>query len=1095
MNPPSRLFFSPVGPAASAALRAYVRAVQGTDPLAPVTVVGPSTYANLSLRRELGRAGFANVGFMALPRLADLLGGPLLAARGRHPLAPIIESRALRQAVSQTPGPLNQNGYHPATHQTLKRAIRDLAQLAPEQKAAWQQGGSELSRQTLQIDAAFRELTKDYYNQSDDLARAAAEAVRQDSRGNALTDLGFILFFQLRRVTPGQRELIEALAAADRCAVFLPLVGDPDADRPAQELAAQLANAFGKAETAPIAPDNENVSAAAAAAAPPATRLLIAQDAAQEIRWVIRSLFRQLADGVPLRRIAILYRQAFPYGALIPEELALAGLPMAGPDPAPLSQTAGGRALTGLLDLAQGIREGNGRELPREEVAAWLTSCPLRFPGGLPQDFNPSQWDSLSKRAGIIRGLTQWQDKLRRFANDRRRDAARWAAQTEVSDAKADLMAAESHAADQLAGFITGLAAALTPPAEGSSWAAFSQWAGAILERYGPPAAALSDAELENLNRIREMVGSLAELDPLESGGGIDFAVFRQTLEEHLTATPGHLGAMGQGVFVGPVAAAAGMAFDAVHLVGLVEGAFPPPLRESPLLPESETPAAAGTDWRPSRAERLAEERHNFLTALAAAGTLQTLSYPIADAGGQRENYPSRWFLEQATRLAGMPVRSSTLKSISSRPWLTRIGSPEQDFATQQDLAAADGPDYDLANLWQWRERGGNIRQHPLAATGILAGALQAARGRYSPHFSEWNGNLSAAAGGPELAGGLSGQVLSPTGLERWATCPFSYFLGQQLRLSAQDRPEDLYTISPLEQGSLVHDILEKFIRQARENHTLPPPGQEWRDTDKAALREIAEKAFQAAAGRGITGRPLLWRMAQADIMDDLMVFLEKDAELRANFGVSPAREEAGFGIAGDTAESWAAAAYSLPDGSEIRFRGVIDRVDLSPDGKAALVLDYKSGSPSRYAALGQDAIDRGKRLQLSIYSLAARQALGAEVAVRAAYWFVSSRGGFQWLPAEPVSIDDPAARERFDQGIAAIAAGIRGGVFPANPGPWEYNPILGKANGNNCHYCDFDALCPARRANLWQNLKDRRENKAALAAYLQLAEPEETAE
>ena len=1094
MNSQSRLFFSPVGPAAAAALRAYVRAVQGTDPLAPVTVVGPSTYANLSLRRDLGRAGFANVGFMALPRLADLLGGPLLAARGRRPLAPIIESRALRQAVSQTPGPLNQNGYHPATHQTLKRAIRDLAQLAPEQKAAWQQGGSELSRQTLQIDAAFRELTKDYYNQSDDLARAAAEAVRQDSRGNALTDLGFILFFQLRRVTPGQRELIEALAAANRCAVFLPLVGDHEADAPTQELAALLTGALGPAETAPAAPEDEKASPAAAA--PPATRLLIAQDAAQEIRWVIRSLFRQLAAGVPLRRLAILYRQAFPYGALIPEELALAGLPMAGPDPAPLSQTAAGRALTGLLALAQGIREGNGRELPREEVAAWLTSCPLRFPGGLPQDFNPSQWDSISKQAGIIRGLAQWQDKLRRFVFDRDQNAARWAAQTEVSDAKADLMAAESHAAQQLAAFITGLAVALTPPAEGSSWALFSHWAGDVLERYGPPAAALSDAELENLKRIREMVGSLAELDPLESGGGIDFAVFRQTLEEHLTATPGHLGAMGQGVFVGPVSAAAGMAFDAVHLVGLVEGAFPPPLRELPLLPESETPAAvAGTDWRPSRAERLAEERHNFLTALAAAETLQTLSYPIADAGGQRENYPSRWFLEQATRLEGTPVRSSTLKSIGSRAWLTRIGSPEQDFATQRDLAAADGQDYDLASLWQWRERRGNIRHHPLAATGILVGALQAARGRYNPQFSEWNGNLSEAAGGPELAGGLSGQVLSPTGLERWATCPFSYFLGQQLRLSAQDRPEDLYSISPLEQGSLVHDILEKFIRQARENHTLPPPGQEWRDTDKAALREIAEKAFQAAEGRGITGRPLLWRMAQADIMDDLMVFLEKDAELRAKFGASPALEEARFGIGGDPAESWAAAAYLLPDGSEIRFRGVIDRVDLSPDGRAALVLDYKSGGITRYAAMGQDTIDRGKRLQLSIYSLAARQALGPEVAVRAAYWFVSSRGGFQWLPEEPVSIDDPAARERFDQGIAAIAAGIRGGVFPANPGPWEYNPILGKANGSNCHYCDFDALCPARRTNLWQNLKGRRENKAALAAYLQLAEPEEIGE
>ena len=53
MPPSARLLFCPAGPAAAAAWRDYICSVQGADPWAPVTVVGPSPYANLALRREL----------------------------------------------------------------------------------------------------------------------------------------------------------------------------------------------------------------------------------------------------------------------------------------------------------------------------------------------------------------------------------------------------------------------------------------------------------------------------------------------------------------------------------------------------------------------------------------------------------------------------------------------------------------------------------------------------------------------------------------------------------------------------------------------------------------------------------------------------------------------------------------------------------------------------------------------------------------------------------------------------------------------------------------------------------------------------------
>ena len=75
--------------------------------------------------------------------------------------------------------------------------------------------------------------------------------------------------------------------------------------------------------------------------------------------------------------------------------------------------------------------------------------------------------------------------------------------------------------------------------------------------------------------------------------------------------------------------------------------------------------------------------------------------------------------------------------------------------------------------------------------------------------------------------------------------------------------------------------------------------------------------------------------------------------------------------------DSWPAAAFELDDGTVIRFRGVIDRVDVGEGGAPVLVLDYKTGSAWSYRNLANDPIDRGQRLQLGVYSLAALGAIG----------------------------------------------------------------------------------------------------------------------
>ena len=151
----------------------------------------------------------------------------------------------------------------------------------------------------------------------------------------------------------------------------------------------------------------------------------------------------------------------------------------------------------------------------------------------------------------------------------------------------------------------------------------------------------------------------------------------------------------------------------------------------------------------------------------------------------------------------------------------------------------------------------------------------------------------------------------------------------------------------------------------------------------------------------------------------------------------------------------------------EVSFRGKIDRVDADSSSERALVLDYKTGGSYSYRNLKDDPIDRGQRLQLAIYSLAARRALGEHADVSAAYWFVTSGGKFELVPAQPVNIESEGVMERFSEGISTIVGGIRQGLFPANPGPGDPNSSNNRQT--NCRFCDFKTLCPSRRDVQWQ--------------------------
>ena len=99
----------------------------------------------------------------------------------------------------------------------------------------------------------------------------------------------------------------------------------------------------------------------------------------------------------------------------------------------------------------------------------------------------------------------------------------------------------------------------------------------------------------------------------------------------------------------------------------------------------------------------------------------------------------------------------------------------------------------------------------------------------------------------------------------------------------------------------------------------------------------------------------------------------------RCRAALSPTQHEAAFGLCGQPE-------LVVREGDDsFRLRGFIDRVDRAADGRVR-VIDYKTAGPGPFS---RKAVAEGKKLQLPLYALAARDALGLGEPVEGFYWHV----------------------------------------------------------------------------------------------------------
>jgi ATP-dependent helicase/nuclease subunit B len=248
----------------------------------------------------------------------------------------------------------------------------------------------------------------------------------------------------------------------------------------------------------------------------------------------------------------------------------------------------------------------------------------------------------------------------------------------------------------------------------------------------------------------------------------------------------------------------------------------------------------------------------------------------------------------------------------------------------------------------------------------------------------------------PDTATALHGPVLrsSVSALERFAACPFRFFIAHSLRAEERRR----FEVDARERGSFQHEVLARFHQE------LVDAKMRWRDLSPADARTRIRHAAESVAHSYRDG---LFRsspesaFAARALSVALEDFIEITVRWMATYRLDPVLVELPFGIRDRPLPPWT---IELTDGRRLEFRGKIDRIDLArPDPASApwvVVIDYKS-SPRAFDPL---LLEHGVQLQLPAYLAAVssipdiRRLLGAGELTPAGVFYVSLRG--QYAPA-----------------------------------------------------------------------------------------------
>jgi ATP-dependent helicase/nuclease subunit B len=1089
-----RILFGPFQPDLEDGLLAAVEEVRAREPVASILLLVGSNLIGLSLSRMLARrlGGVAGVRVMTFLDLARAAASASVARAGLRVVTPAAETLLARRLAASLP----EEAFFKRIAATAGFEDALLATFTDLEEGGL--AGSDLRASFSARNRKIRELADLHERYARDLRERrlmtrsgllhlaaadleAAVAARRRDPGAPIPGLhgepAAFFVYGLYDFTPLQERLVVALSSLLPATVFFPW-----RDGPAFEFARDardrlLAIGFVPSRPPPApspAPRAIDRIRARLFAAPPgggptgdddgndaSVRIIAAPGEPREALEIARTVAGLAREGLSFEEIAVVYRGGDDYPPLLLETLSRLGVPTFAPRGGSIRSSRAARAASLLLEIRAG-------DFERGKVIEFLTladppagSGDPGAEGGDQEASHAADWDLLSRLAGIVSGREPWIGRLDRLVSRlERRATAREADPGGPADAR---LVDEARRFSRLfARFARALDAI---PSEGP-WSDLAGAVSRILRDFLRPSP--------GREMVLEIVSGLGALGAIEERTTL--ADLRRLLEDELARVSDSGGSFERGhLFLGDALAVRGLPFRAVIVAGMAEQAFPVPARQDPILLDEErerfNESIPGRRCRlPLKHLRVLEERLLFALACDSAGQRLVLTYPRIDPATARERLPSPFLLRVVEAITGRPCDYAGLQEF---PWLTRIRVAE--LFPQDSRPPVLDREFDLRAVAEGIGRSDPALALlpagvPGAAPFLLRG-LRFERRRSLLSFTEVDGRLTS----PEALAilrrshALGEQPLSATRLEEYLTCPYKYFCERVLGLQPLDDPEAIDQLSPLERGTLLHEVLQEFLvrlRQAADRPLRPS------DRDRATrdLLAIFDRRFERLEARGLAGPALSRRIQRRALRADLRRWLDLEIEeaerqggdglrprhFEVRFGMEPSLGKTDPGLPDDPLSSRQPVRLADREGGDLLLKGRIDRIDLSADRRRARVIDYKSGRLDRYR---DDDLGSGTSLQLPVYILAAESLLPDVHIEGALYRSVSRRGRFKDVGFRRQAWD--VVLDRLREAARLVIRGVADGVFFHNPD-----------ESAQCLRCDSRPVCGGGREARFERKK-----------------------
>ena len=221
--------------------------------------------------------------------------------------------------------------------------------------------------------------------------------------------------------------------------------------------------------------------------------------------------------------------------------------------------------------------------------------------------------------------------------------------------------------------------------------------------------------------------------------------------------------------------------------------------------------------------------------------------------------------------------------------------------------------------------------------------------------LSNFKGELS-----PEVAAEVYPKqlVLSPSRIDAFLNCPFSYFCDKVLNL----RESEQASFGQNDIGSYVHAMLEAFFRECMGRTEPMTP------KDVKRLTERFSSAYLDEVGQGVEKTPRMkYLFGKLRVSSERLVQHIQDEIADGDF--IPSFFELKLKPGDPDGDAPAALRVETDDGGTLDVEGTVDRVDTAKIGGDLYlrVVDYKTGKKE----LNMKDVEKGKNLQLLLYLFA----------------------------------------------------------------------------------------------------------------------------